>query len=104
MKEKSTVRYSRKRLPKGKTDWARVDAMTDKDVKRRAASDPDARLTSPAFWRNARLTLPSETGKAVVTLRLDRDVLEWLKGRGRGYQTRINAILRAYMMAEGNGR
>ncbi|MGH9893766.1 MAG: BrnA antitoxin family protein [bacterium] len=100
MKERNIVRYSPKRLPKGKTDWAAVDAMSDKEIERRAAGDPDTRLTTPAFWRNARLVLPAGTGKDVVTLRLDRDVLKWFKGRGRGYQTRINAILRAYMLAE----
>ena len=37
--------------------------------------------------------------KAAVTIRLDRQVLEWFKAQGRGYQTRINALLRAYMEA-----
>jgi uncharacterized protein (DUF4415 family) len=37
--------------------------------------------------------------KAQLTLRLDSDVLEWFKQQGRGYQTRINALLRAYMEA-----
>jgi uncharacterized protein (DUF4415 family) len=37
--------------------------------------------------------------KAQLTLRLDQDVLEWFKQQGRGYQTRINALLRAYMEA-----
>ena len=100
MKRRNTVHYSRKQLPKGKTDWSAVDKLTDKEIARRAAGDPDTRLTTPAFWRNARLVLPTEPGKEVVTLRLDRDLLKWLKGRGRGYQTRINAILRAYMLSE----
>ena len=34
--------------------------------------------------------------KAQVTLRIDSDVIEWFRSRGRGYQTRINSILRAY--------
>jgi len=66
------VRYSRNRLPKGKTDWAAVDAMTDREVARRATGDADTRLTTAAFWRNAHLVLPGESGKEVVTLRLDR--------------------------------
>jgi uncharacterized protein (DUF4415 family) len=37
--------------------------------------------------------------KEGVYLRLDQDVLEWFKAQGPGYQTRINAILRAYMEA-----
>ena len=35
---------------------------------------------------------------AQLTLRIDADVLEWFKRQGRGYQTRINALLRAYMV------
>lgn len=39
--------------------------------------------------------------KAAISLRLDADVLAWLKAQGPGYQTRINAILRAYKEASG---
>ena len=39
--------------------------------------------------------------KKPVTLRLDADLLEWFKSRGKGYQTRINAILRSYQRAAG---
>jgi uncharacterized protein (DUF4415 family) len=38
-------------------------------------------------------------GKQLVTLRLDRDVLDWFRKAGKGYQTRINAVLRAYKNA-----
>jgi uncharacterized protein (DUF4415 family) len=37
--------------------------------------------------------------KAQITLRIDEDVLEWLRERGAGYQSRINAVLRAYKQA-----
>ena len=37
--------------------------------------------------------------KAQVTLRIDSDVIEWFRGRGRGYQTRINSVLKAYKEA-----
>ena len=43
--------------------------------------------------------LPAAPRKAAVSLRLDTDVLDWFKTRGAGYQTRINAVLRAYMEA-----
>ena len=39
--------------------------------------------------------------KTQLTLRVDRDVVDWFKGQGRGYQTRINALLRAYKEAHG---
>lgn len=36
------------------------------------------------------------TGKKQIALRVDTDVLEWMKSQGKGYQSRINAVLRAY--------
>ena len=50
-----------------------------------------------AFFRSARVVTPP--GKKQLTIRLDADVLEWLKHQGKGYQSRINAILRAYYEA-----
>ena len=43
--------------------------------------------------------LPAAKNKAQVTLQIDSDVLEWFKSQGRGYQTQINTLLRAYMEA-----
>lgn len=51
----------------------------------------------------ARQGLPATPRKAAISLRLDEDVLEWFKARGPGYQTRINAVLRAYKEAAGRG-
>ncbi|MFC1451838.1 BrnA antitoxin family protein [Verrucomicrobiota bacterium] len=50
-----------------------------------------------AFFKHAKLRMPKR--KQSVSLRLDPDVLDWFKHEGRGYQTRINAILRAYVEA-----
>lgn len=50
-----------------------------------------------AFFRDARVVVPP--GKEQLTIRVDEDVLSWLKSQGRGYHTRINAILRAYYEA-----
>jgi len=52
------------------------------------------------FWKNAKLVMP-ETKKP-VTLRVDREVLSWFKKRGSGYQSRMNAVLKAYMDAHRN--
>ena len=46
------------------------------------------------------LTLEMPVPKTPVSIRLDTEVLEWFKGQGRGYQTKINAILKAYMKAQ----
>jgi uncharacterized protein (DUF4415 family) len=78
---------------KGKTDFVRLDAMTDDDIAKAVATDPDA-VPLDVDWTKARLVIPP--GKEVVTLRLDRDMLDWFKQQGRGYQTRINAVLRAF--------
>jgi len=70
--------------------------MSDAEIREGIVSDPDVHATDVDFWKGAKLVLPSR--KAIVTMRLDRDLLEWFR-RQRGYQTRINAILRAYMTA-----
>jgi uncharacterized protein (DUF4415 family) len=54
------------------------------------------------FWRNARVVMP--TGKKSVHLRVDADVLAWFKAQGRGYLTRMNAVLRSYMEAHKHDR
>lgn len=49
------------------------------------------------FWDNAQIVFPSLEGKDAVKLRLDRDVLSFFRSQSKGYQTRINAVLRAYV-------
>ena len=78
---------------KGETDYARLDAMTDDDIAKAVADDKDAPPLD-IDWSKARLVIPP--GKDVVTMRIDRDVLEWLRAQGKGYQTRINQVLRAW--------
>ncbi len=48
------------------------------------------------FWKNARL-MPPLIPKKAVSIRIDPDVLGWFKKKGPRYQTRINAVLRAYV-------
>ena len=50
------------------------------------------------FWENAKLVLP-ET-KERITLRVDKEVLDFFRTGGQGYQTRMNAVLRAYVEAQ----
>jgi uncharacterized protein (DUF4415 family) len=72
--------------------------MTDEDIERAAASDPDAQMTTKEYWANAKLIWPAQ--KEPVTIRIDKDVLAWFRKRGRGYQSRINAVLRAFVEAQ----
>jgi len=53
--------------------------------------------TDENFWKNAEIHLPKR--KQVVTMRLDPEVVEWFREKGRGYQTKINAILKSYIEA-----
>jgi uncharacterized protein (DUF4415 family) len=81
----------------GKSAWARIDAMTDEELTVAAEADPDARPYTDEEWANVEFIRPE---KVAVGLKLDRDVLDWFKSRGRGYQTRINAVLRRYREAQ----
>jgi uncharacterized protein (DUF4415 family) len=49
------------------------------------------------FFQRAQVRMPMR--KRSISLRVDPDVLAWFQHQGRGYQTRINAILRAYVGA-----
>lgn len=78
---------------KSKTDWARLES-------RHRAPEPDAdhpeadvRHIVRGIVRRGLKPLPP---KASISLRVDRDVLEWFKAQGAGYQTRINSVLRAF--------
>ena len=53
-----------------------------------------------AFWKNAQRNPFYRVCKTSTTVRIDADVLAWLKSKGRGYQTRLNQILREAMLAE----
>lgn len=81
---------------KSETDWAGLDAMQDDEID--LSDSPE--ITPEMFARAVvRRGLKARAPKAQVTLRLDRDVLDWYKELGNGYQTKINALLRAYMDA-----
>lgn len=79
---------------KGKTDWARVDALTDEEIAKAVANDPDA-VPLDVDWSDAVLVLPPK--KKAISIRVDEDVLDFFKREGDGYQRRINAVLRSYM-------
>ena len=72
--------------------------MSDEEVERRAAADPDAGVIPPGFWDNATVLVP-ET-KQQITLRLDPEVIRFFKRTGKGYQSRMGAVLRSYVEAK----
>jgi uncharacterized protein (DUF4415 family) len=80
---------------KGKTDWARFDAMTDAEINAAIANDPDWDEFKDIDWSDAVLVMPAR--KKAISIRVDEDVLDFFKKEGSGYQRRINAVLRSYM-------
>lgn len=73
---------------KSRTDWERLDREGDYEGEQEFEVD----------WASARVVTPEP--KQMISLRLDPDILAFFKAEGRGYQTRINAVLRAYMEAQ----
>jgi len=78
---------------KGKTDWKRLDRQTSAQVEAIAASDLEGAPMSDVEWARAEIVRPE---KVAVGIKLDSDVLGWFKDQGKGYQTRINGVLRRF--------
>jgi len=81
-------------LPSG-TDWTKVDAFSQEAVERMAEEDEGP---LPEGWEKT-IILGVPEAKKDVHIRLDPDVLRWFKSHGPGYQTRINAVLRSFVLA-----
>jgi uncharacterized protein (DUF4415 family) len=82
---------------RGKThsDWAAAEAMPQAEVER-LADEEDGFL--PEGWESSvEIGVPEPAHP--VSIRIDASVLRWFKARGPGYQTRINAVLRAFVRA-----
>jgi uncharacterized protein (DUF4415 family) len=85
----------RRKIARGgsKTDWKRVNAMSQAEVERLADRDEGP---LPEDWESA-IAVGLPPAKRDIHIRLDGDILDWFKARGKGYQTRINAVLRAFL-------
>ncbi|MCO6185518.1 BrnA antitoxin family protein [Rhizobium sp. L1K21] len=106
MSGKVTARFSldeiREKRARGedKTDWSVVDSMDDDSIERAIQSDPDWADMNAVDWSKADIVVPM--GKRSISIRLDADVIAFFKAGGKGYQTRINAVLRHYMKESGS--
>jgi uncharacterized protein (DUF4415 family) len=96
-----TGKNSKRKAAEPGTDWKRLRSRTNAQIRAALRQETDIEPTDEAFWATARVVMPRP--KRTVTMRLDADLLEWFRGN-RGYQTRINAILRAYMNAQVRGQ
>ncbi|HYU33128.1 MAG TPA: BrnA antitoxin family protein [Thermoanaerobaculia bacterium] len=89
MKKKATS-------PHSLTDWERVDRMRDEDIDFSDLPEIPPERFARALVRKG---LKPVARKSQITLRIDADVLEWFRAKGSGYQSQMNAILRAYKEA-----
>ena len=74
-----------------------IESIPDADIDYSDIPEADE-----SFWRRAELQMPRS--KKGIYVRLDADVIDWLKSRGKGYQTRMNAMLRALMESDRSSR
>ena len=84
--------------PEDRTDLERLDRMTEEEIEEASRSDPDSLLLEDCDLSTLRVVMPEP--KKAISLRVDPEVLNFFKSFGKGYQTRMNAVLRAYMEAQ----
>ena len=93
-----TERWIRVRLDDlkvGQTDWKRLAETTEEEIAEQAREDGTE--FSEEWWAEAVVMPPI---KEAMSMRIDGDVLAWFRQSGRGYQTRMNAVLRRFMEAQ----
>jgi len=87
MKKTSTSKKSR-------TNWKYLDSLKDEEIDFSDIPEVSEEMFARGIVRRG---LKPVVRKKQLTLRVDRDVVEWYQRQGPGYQTRINSLLRAYM-------
>ena len=85
---------------RGRADKERLRHMAEEEIA--ATSPPELANLPDDFWVDAQIVVPQ--AKEAISLRVDGDVLEWFRAQGPRYQTRMNAVLRSYMMATERSR
>ena len=100
VRKKHIVRYTTEELADlirregTASDWKKAAAMTKSEIEASVAADADE-ADMVIDWDSAAIDLPKP--KAVLNMRIDQDILDFFRKTGKGYQTRINAILRTYV-------
>ena len=103
MSAKRIVKHSAISRRSGKTDWKAVDALSDRAIERAVKADLDAAPILDKNWfKHATIVMPER--KVPISLRMDREVVEWFKARGNRYQSQINGVLKAYVQAHRQAR
>jgi uncharacterized protein (DUF4415 family) len=105
-KKSATVRYTAKQIKakiargEDRTNWAKVNATTPARLQASIRADADD-IQSEPDWTQSVMGIPSP--KDHINIRIDHDVLEWFKKNGRGYQTLMNNVLRAFVQTRRQG-
>ncbi|ATR19139.1 hypothetical protein CTJ15_01780 (plasmid) [Roseomonas sp. FDAARGOS_362] len=104
MSGENTKRYTAAELREmsqrgeSRTDLARLRAMTDEEVEKAAAEELAEEGISPDWYKDAEAVSPRT--KVPISIRLDADIVDDFRSRGRGWQTHLNSVLRAYLNAK----
>ena len=97
MSERRIVKRKLEERKRGKTDWMKLQTQGDAEIHPAAGDDADAPLWTEEEMRSARLSLPNASPKIPISIRLDREVVEYFKRQGDGYQSRMSAVLLSYV-------
>lgn len=99
-KKNDTVRYTAKQIKakiargEDRTSWSKSDAVTGAKLEASIRADVDDIHAEPD-WTQAVLGVPAP--KDHINIRIDHDVLQWFRSNGKGYQTLMNNVLRAFV-------
>lgn len=99
-KSERIVRYTAEEIDEmlrrgeDRTDWAKIDSLTEEELEASIDREEEGEFD----WSTVQVGIPGP--KQQLTVRFDQDVIAWFKTQGPGYQTRMNAVLRAYMDAK----
>jgi hypothetical protein len=100
---------------KRRTDWERVDRITDEDIREAAARDPDAHLDDQAFWAQAEVLTPEDrharrTGKipagrplseaARIDIRIEPALKQWADAYARSLGIKVSGLIRMLLSKE----
>ena len=78
-----------------KHSLSEIHSMREGGLDKTRSDAPRAESLGEEFWKSAHVVVPP--GKTSVHLRVDSDVVEWFRSRGKGHLTHMNAVLRAYV-------
>lgn len=95
MSKKRIVTRKEGERRRGRTDWARLDRMTNEEIEAAALADPENPPLT-AEWLN-KAKIMDRQPKEAISIRIDADVLAWFRAQGEGYQSMINGVLRSYV-------